>query len=254
MFRCPRSVLEPEPVGKGRSRFRERLGCNAALPQVKEIVLDGSMTHGRVMVARLSLSTILLCTALAAPAEGASVSKTYSYFSVGGATVGELQEELTSRGPKLKSSGQRHPGAVEMQFTSSLDYADANGRCRISRATVTVRAKIILPRWKRPASAGLDTRLVWGALSGDIKRHEESHVSIARGYARDMEQALLALPPQTTCAKAAERGQETIRRLLAAHDAAQARFDRIEMINFSARLDRLIRYRIEQNEAGRVRD
>jgi predicted secreted Zn-dependent protease len=195
-----------------------------------------------------------MCLTLAVPAEAASVARTYSYFNIGGATLSELQEQLTSRGPKLKSSGQRHPGAVEMQFSSSLDYAESKGGCRISRANVTVRAKIILPRWKRPSDAGLDTRLVWGALSGDIKRHEESHVSIARGFAREMEQALLSAPPQATCAKAADRGQETVKRLLEAHDAAQARFDRIEMINFSARLDRLIRYRIEQNEAGRVSD
>ena len=212
------------------------------------------MSHGHMMLSRPLLLSAFLCLPLAAPAHSASVARTYSYFSIGGATLSELQQELTSRGPKLKSSGQRHPGAVEMQFTSRLDYTETRGRCRISQANVTVRAKIILPRWKRPAGAGLDTRLVWGALSGDIKRHEESHVSIARGYARDMEQALLSLPPQPTCAKAADGGQETIRKLLAAHDEAQARFDRIEMINFSARLDRLIRYRIEQNEAGRVSD
>jgi predicted secreted Zn-dependent protease len=198
----------------------------------------------------LAAFTLLVATA----ANGASVSRTYAYFRVGGATLGELQKELNAAGPKVQSTGRRHPGATEMQFASRLAYAERGGRCRVSKASVTVKARIILPRWSHPAAAGEETKLVWGALSGDIKRHEESHVSIARNYARAMEQALLALPAAKSCALAADGAQATIGRLLAEHDAEQQRFDRIEMINFTDRMDRLIRYRIQQIEAGRIRN
>lgn len=208
------------------------------------------MTFRTFMTATIVLP-ITLCVGLA---DAASVSRSYSYFRIGGATLSELQDELTARGPTVKSTGRRHPGATEMQFVNRLDYDDDNGKCRVSKAGVSVKAKITLPRWTRPAGAAEDTRLIWGALAGDIKRHEESHVSIARDYARQMEEALLALPAQKTCAIAADRAQETIRRLLGAHDAAQERFDRIERINFSERMDRLIRYRIEQIEAGRIKN
>lgn len=203
----------------------------------------------------LSIATFVLSSALCLGiADAASVSRSYSYFRIGGATLPELQDELTSRGPTVKSTGRRHPGATEMQFVNRLDYDGGAGKCRVSKASVSVKAKITLPRWSRPAAAAEDTRLIWGALVGDIKRHEESHVSIARDYARQMEDALLALPAQKTCAIAADKAQETIRRLLVAHDTAQERFDRIERINFSDRMDRLIRYRIEQIEAGRIRN
>ena len=126
---------------------------------------------------------IALCVSLA---DAASVSRSYSYFRIGGTTLPELQDELTSRGPTVKSTGRRHPGATEMQFVNRLDYDGGAGKCRVSKASVTVKAKITLPRWSRPAGAAEDTRLIWGALAGDIKRHEESHVSIARDYARQM--------------------------------------------------------------------
>lgn len=203
-----------------------------------------------VLAAALSLPILLS----AVFAEAANVSRSYSYFSIGGATLPELQDELTARGPTVKSTGRRHPGATEMQFSNRLDYGESKGKCRVSKASVTVKAKITLPRWTRPAGAAEDTRLIWGALAGDIKRHEESHVSIARSHARQMEVALLALPPQRTCAIAADKAQETIQRLLARHDAEQERFDRIERINFSDRMDRLIRYRIEQIESGRIKN
>jgi len=195
------------------------------------------------------------CLAGVAPpvaTHAASVARTYSYFAVGGATLQELQEELSIRGPKVKSTGKRHPGATEMEFTNKVGYRGGDGNCRVATASVTVKARIILPRWKKRSNAGQETRLIWDTLSADIKRHEESHVSIARSHAREMEQALLALPRQKSCAIAAEKARAVIEKGLLRHDAAQARFDRIEGINFGDRIDRLLRYRMEQIEAGRI--
>lgn len=198
---------------------------------------------------RLLLAVVpLICLGLF-PAAAASVARTYSYFPVGGSTLQELQEELSARGPKVKSTGRRHPGATEMEFSNRIAYKETAGKCRVSKATVSVKARITLPRWTRPGSAGQETRLIWDALAGDIKRHEESHVSIARNHAREMEQAVLALPAQKSCEIATEKAKETIQRILARHDAAQNRFDDIERINFTNRMDRLIRYRIQQIES-----
>lgn len=194
----------------------------------------------------------LLCLAAAAPSQAASVARTYSYFTIGGSTLQELQDELVLRGPQVKSTGQRHPGATVMEFSNRLGYQESAKGCTPVKATVTVKARIILPRWNKRGGAGKDTRLVWDTLSADIKRHEESHVEIARTHARSMEQAVLAIPRQRSCAIAAEKARLAIQRVLAAHDAAQARFDRIEGINFSRRMDRLLRYRLEQIGAGRI--
>lgn len=194
----------------------------------------------------------LTSLAIAAPAHGASVARTYSYFTVGGSTLQELQDELAIRGPQVKSTGQRHPGATVMEFSNRIGYAGGDGDCRIATATVTVKARIILPRWRKRGDAGRDTRLVWDTLSADIKRHEESHVVIAKNHARAMEEAVLAIPRQKSCGLAAEKARAEIQRVLAIHDAAQARFDRIEGINFSRRMERLLRYRMEQIESGRV--
>jgi len=191
----------------------------------------------------------LACALL--PAEGASIAKSYSYFSIGGRTLEEIENELTIRGPQVKSTGRRHPGATQMEFTSRLAYAEKNGRCTVAEASVTVEAKVILPRWKQRAKADGDVRLIWDTLSSDIKRHEESHVVIAKNFARELEQALKAIGRQKDCASAAAKVQAVTSAVLGRHDAAQDRFDKIEGINFESRILRLLKYRMERITASK---
>lgn len=185
-------------------------------------------------------------------AQAASVVKTYSYFTVGGTTVEQIEAELKRRGPQVKSTGLRHPGATRMEFTSRVGYGERGGRCAVVSAEVTVKANMILPRWTRRKAAASETRLIWDTLSADIKRHEESHVVIARNHARELEEALKAVPRQRDCAAAQAKAKEVTARILAQHDHEQDRFDLIEGRNFESRLMRLLQYRIERIESGQL--
>lgn len=183
-------------------------------------------------------------------AQAATVAKTYSYFSIGGATLPEIESELSRRGPHVQSTGRRHPGATTMQFKTKLGFAEDGGRCSIASATVAVRAKVTLPSWKRPRRAENSTRLIWDTLAADIRRHEERHIEIAKNAARDMEVALRGLGRFPTCKGAAAKAQDVSNRLLEKHDEAQARFDRVEGINFESRIIRLLQYRMDQMKAA----
>lgn len=201
------------------------------------------------MSKRILLTAALLCLALA-PATAAGLTKRYSYFTIGGVTVEEIERELNVRGPKVRSTGSRHPGATQMEFKSRIKYGTRSDRCVVVDARVTVEARIILPRWNKRSRADEDVRLIWDTLSADIKRHEESHVVIAKNHARELEIALKAIAPQRDCAAAEAKAASVTDLVLAKHDAEQQRFDRIEGINFESRLLRLLRYRIERIEAG----
>jgi predicted secreted Zn-dependent protease len=192
----------------------------------------------------LAAASIIFLTTL--PSAAANVNKSYSYFTVNGTTLDQLEAELTTRGPQVKSTGRRHPGATQMQFSTKLGYAEKNGYCRVAKADVSVRAKVILPRWGQRSKAPQDVRLIWDTLSSDIKRHEEQHVIIAKNSARELEQALLKLPRQKTCVLVAEKAKSLAERILRKHDREQDQFDRIEGINFDSRIRRLLDYRIER--------
>lgn len=196
------------------------------------------------------LAVCLLACAAALPARAATVSKTYSYFTIGGRTLDEIQDQLDRKGPKLAGTGKRHPGATRMEFKTHVGYRERGGRCEVVDAKVSLTARIILPRWSQRGAAA-DVRFVWETLAADIRRHEEAHVGIARTYARDLERRLDALRPQRDCAAAQRRVKSTTDALLARHDAEQDRFDDIEGRNFESRILRLLDDRMKQAASRR---
>lgn len=204
----------------------------------------------RLTKTSLAAAFCLLCLSMPA-AQGASVSKTYSYFSIGGTTLEEIEQELSRRGPHVQSTGVRHPGATRMEFRTRVTYGERNGRCGVTDAHVAVKADMILPRWKRRNRADAETRLIWDTLASDIKRHEEFHVTIARNHASELEQDLKAIRNQRGCVAAQEKVKQLTAAMLDRHDREQERFDRVEAINFESRLLGLIRYRMEQIDAAR---
>jgi predicted secreted Zn-dependent protease len=214
----------------------------------KSAVKQGG-TRGNMM--KRFLYGVLLLAFTGLPAQAASLVKSYSYFSIGGGTLDEIESQLSKHGPQVKSTGHRHPGATRMSFTTRFGFAENASSCRITSAVVTVKANVILPRWKRPRGADAGVRLFWDTLSADIKRHEESHIVIARNYGRELEQALLAIGRQADCEAAKARARVVSDTVLARHDRAQVQFDRVEGINFESRLLRLLNYRIEQAENAR---
>lgn len=199
-----------------------------------------------------SLLCALIFSLAAMPAGAASLVKTYSYFSVGGRTLDDIEKQLTKNGPEVKSTGSRHPGATQMAFTTRVSYAQTANSCRIANAQVTVKVKVILPEWRRPRKADPDVRLFWDTLSADIKRHEERHVEIAKNHARELEDALKATYPQKTCEAAKAKAAEISAAILARHDRAQVQFDRVESVNFESRIIRLLRYRMQRIQSGQL--
>ena len=198
---------------------------------------------------------LFACTALVVMVGAGSaqtVSRSYSYFTIGGITLQEIDEELALRGPKVSSTGKRHPGATQMRFSTRYTFASTTDWCRIEKAQVSVEAKMILPQWRARGRSDPDTRLIWDTLSADIRRHEESHVQIAKSHARKLEDALEAIGRRSDCDAVKAAAGSISARILAEHDAAQDRFDRIESINFENRMLRLLAYRMQQIEAGRI--
>lgn len=206
----------------------------------------------RSLGVKRSLACALLLAMTPLPAATANLVKTYSYFAIGGSTLDDIEAQLSKRGPEVKSTGNRHPGATQMAFTTRVSYAQTPNSCRIADAAVTVKVKVILPEWRRPRKADADVRLFWDTLSADIKRHEERHVEIAKNHGGELEEALKATYPQKNCDAAKAKAAAITAAVLARHDRAQLQFDRVESVNFESRILRLLRYRMERIGNGRL--
>jgi predicted secreted Zn-dependent protease len=172
--------------------------------------------------------------------------KSISYFDIKGSTADELDAALNQRGPLAIGSSSHHPGATKIRFGGNATYSEANGRCYISGVKVTVDTEIILPRWRDRRHASKQLSMIWDTLAADIRRHEDRHIEIARQHARQMERQILSLPSASNCDALQEKANEVTSRETERHDADQARFDRIEAINFTSRIQRLLYYRSRQ--------
>ncbi|HXV31385.1 MAG TPA: DUF922 domain-containing Zn-dependent protease [Sinorhizobium sp.] len=195
------------------------------------------------------LKAALIAFLVGFPLGGASgetaISKSVSYFTIGGRTAAELDKALAATGPMMKNTGTRHPGATRIKFGGTITYVSRGGQCAVGSARVTLSTRIILPRWKYRRQANRDLALVWDTLAADIKRHEERHAEIARNHARQMEKALLALKPQADCERMQSRVTAVSAKEVESHDKDQARFDRTEAANFDRRMIRLLQYRLD---------
>lgn len=173
--------------------------------------------------------------------------KSVSYFDIKGSSADELDAALNQRGPLAMGSSSHHPGATKIRFGGNATYSEANGRCYISEVKVTVDTEIILPRWRDRRHASKQLSMIWNTLAADIRRHEDRHVEIARQHARQMEHLILSLPSASNCDTLQDKANEVTARETDRHDADQARFDRIEAINFQNRIQRLLYYRSRAN-------
>lgn len=173
--------------------------------------------------------------------------KSISYFDIKGSSADELDAALNERGPLAMGSSSHHPGATRIRFGGNATYSEANDRCYISGVKVTVDTEIILPRWRDRRHASKQLSMIWDTLTADIRRHEDRHVDIARQHARQMERLILSLPPARNCDALQDKANEVTARETERHDADQARFDRIEAINFQNRIQRLLYYRSREN-------
>jgi predicted secreted Zn-dependent protease len=196
-------------------------------------------------IARLMALAAVVCLPVQPAGAETITSKTFAYFSVGGRTAAELDEELSKRGPMMKHSGSRHPGATKIKWGGSVTYVRRGDRCAVGEAKVTLSTQIILPRWKNRKRATASLALIWDTLASDIKRHEERHAEIARTHARTLQRTLKTLRPEVDCERMQARVDRVTADAVSKHDADQARFDRVESKNFNDRMMRLLTHRLK---------
>jgi predicted secreted Zn-dependent protease len=196
----------------------------------------------RILARVAAFATILVLAAQ--PANAATVLRTYHHFNLNGRTAADLDREFDRRGPVFPKTGQHLPGMTTMRFENRIEYGSDSKTCRVVDATITIHAQVFLPRWKQRRAAPADLAMIWDTLSADIKRHEESHISIARTAASNLERQIKSLPWRGDCTVLRNDIGTLTAKGMQEHDLAQMQFTNVEALNFEDRLGRLLTYRL----------
>jgi predicted secreted Zn-dependent protease len=160
---------------------------------------------------------------------------TTDYYLVSGTTSEALDRDIRRKGPM-----QGHALAVAaIRFVPvSVQQETTDEGCVFTEALFRIDANIMLPRWKERATSGdRELRSAWDSLARYAKAHEDVHVQIAERYARELGEAIEALPPRETCEALDNSAERVVKRMARRHQADQLAFDRAEQ----DRLEQLLR-------------
>lgn len=182
-----------------------------------------------------STRQIVMATAcgllLAACVNTASTVST-EFYSVKGSTSQQLDRELRTKGPL--DGHALASAAIRFEPVSVFQKETAQG-CSYNTAKFRVDANITLPRWaNKNQSNDRELRRAWNGLARYAKLHEQTHVKIAETYAKALGEALMDLPPQSSCEKLDRESKKVVDKVSRNHDRAQKAFDAAEQKRLAA--------------------
>lgn len=170
----------------------------------------------------VALALVLVVAAPALRAAAAAPSPrvahaTMRYYAVGGTTPAQIRARLNARAP---ASPDGFHGDAFTRWSFRWQWpASADGRCRVSEATVTLRIEVSFPRWTHPKRASAAVAAAWARYTRALARHEQGHVDYARARYAAVVRAIRGATCGTANA-AAEQQLALIRRHDVAYDAA----------------------------------
>lgn len=189
------------------------------------------------MTSKLLLSGLAGALLLAGCSSLSSDKVSVEYYNISGNSTAALDEDIRLKGPRI--NGGRHAVAVaRIKMLPDVKFSAAriqNGipRCSVTKAKVSVNAKVTLPRWTERKTASAKLGRAWDSIDRYTRLHEATHVDIAFAFAKRMEQGLLNLKNEGSCNDLQLAASLYVQTELKSHDAAQRGFDAREQRRFA---------------------
>lgn len=162
---------------------------------------------------------------LALPGAQAELTETLRYREY----TGEHQTGSTLLATLNGASPIRQDGQIFHAYTAwhiNWNYRwweERDGRCRITASRTRLQMEITLPRLNTTDAA---VRRRFGQYLFALRAHEMEHVSIARRYAREIDEGILRLPQMPSCSALSGAADTLGRRLIAEAAEAEREMDR----------------------------
>lgn len=171
-----------------------------------------------------ALMTIGLLAAAAPATAGVKVSVKTTSYDIAGRTGAALLGAMDKRGPK-HGFLTRAIAQTRYAVTWELEWGEARGACRLKRADARLDITYTYPRVEGGVPRDLGKR--WQGFMAGVRKHEETHGSLARQMAKAAEKSITGLRTagDTGCAKAKREVRRRLDGIYRDYEARQARFD-----------------------------
>lgn len=189
----------------------------------------------------MAVAVMALLTACSAVGERTSLS--VGYYTIGGDTFEDIDQQIQLHGPAVLGVG-RALAATTVRMAPDFRFGWSGGACRVSSARVNVKAHVTLPKLTSQQRLKSELSSAWENLEQYARLHEAVHVAIADGHALKAEKAIMALPPEPSCDALRGNAALLFRQLMVEHERDQLKFDEEErgriasLVNRSRATDR----------------
>jgi len=132
---------------------------------------------------------------------GFTVNTRTVYYGISGSTAADMRTQLDQLGPIEPASGKHYDGYANWKFNWRFRYFESPGRCRLTKAIVSLNLKYTMPRWQRPADASITLSAQWNSYLIALDKHEKGHGAIAIAAGEKMTAKMRALTPRSSCSR-----------------------------------------------------
>lgn len=179
-------------------------------------------------IARLSsrlLAAVLLCLpagyVYAEPVE----RFTTTYYDVTGHTAGEIRRDMDWQSP-FRVLGKNYVAETHWRIDWQYRSREVKTSCVIESVQVDTYITVTLPRLRNVQEVDPAVLARWQSYIRAVRKHEHGHTEIARQAARELERALLALPPQESCFALRGLARRTAERVIEKYADIDKEYDR----------------------------
>lgn len=147
------------------------------------------------------------------------------YYPVSGHNAASIRSSIAQNGP-LGSNNQRFHAHTNWDLSWSYRWVQGRGGCQITSTGVELKVSYLLPRLNEPDKVDPKYKVKWDAYFEALYEHEQQHKDHGVLAASELEQRLLAIPPQQSCTSLEDLMQKTADDVFYKYDKMEKELDR----------------------------
>jgi predicted secreted Zn-dependent protease len=187
-------------------------------------------TKGTCMVRAIAVFVLVISGGISCVSSAHAdmrVNSKVTNYKIAGKTGLDLLNQMDKKGPK-HGWLTRAIAQTRYEVTWNIDWETASGRCKPANIDVALDITYSYPGVTSQLSPTMQKR--WNAFLKGVKKHEETHATIARRMVTDARKQVsrISVANDRHCGKARAEATKIVSRTYKKYEAQQASFDAVE--------------------------
>lgn len=166
-----------------------------------------------------------------AAAEVRVAETTVDWFTIRGTTSEQMRDSMLETAPYSPQRQSRVWGQCRWWFDGDFKYrAGPNGACGVAAFTITLNARMKLPRWVDAGRADRDLRERWESFEKRLRQHEDGHKNNGVKAANDLARRIKTLGEYPDCEVLDREVNKLRERIFSEYSLLDDAFDRVDLL------------------------